>query len=107
MINKLTKIWLNKLQKNESLNIKDLYQFSKIKLKRKRIRKKFEKNYERYVSKEIKETFWGCLFAHPLVGSLKKSMELELPNVEPMSIDLPKCVLVYPEFKYQEENGKY
>lgn len=75
--NKLTLKWLEKIQKGETINITDLYEFSKVKLKRSRIRKKFHKYYERYVSEEIKKTYWDIFFSKPL--------DFKLLDIEPMN----------------------
>jgi hypothetical protein len=69
VVNKLTTKWFEKITKGETINIADLYEFSKIKLKRSRMRKKFNKNYSRYVSNEIIETYWGICLSTPLINS--------------------------------------
>lgn len=97
--NKLTLKWLEKLQKGENINITDLYVFSKIKLKRNRMRKKFNKHYERYVSNEIMETYWSILFTSPLINTFKKQMDFKL-DIKSMN-DIPNIKLIYPDFKYK------
>lgn len=67
-----------------------MYEFSKIKLKRNRIRKKFHKYYERYVSEEIKKTYWGILFSTPLDFKL-----LDIEHIE------PKAELFYIDYQYK------
>jgi hypothetical protein len=98
-MNKLTLKWLEKIQKGETINITDLYEFSKVKLKRSRIRKKFHKYYERYVSEEIKKTYWDILFSTPLVNSFKKQMDFKLLYIEPMKG--PKAELFYYDYQYK------
>ncbi len=101
MQTKLTQIWIQKMKDGDVLNITDLYQFSKVSLKRKRIRKKFHKHYERYVSKEVYETYWGCLIANPIYNSFKEMTKfLDIKPLE--SISSPNVELIYPDFKYQE-----
>lgn len=97
--NKLTLKWLRKIQNGETINITDLYEFSKIKLKRNRIRKKFHKYYERYISEEIKKTYWGILFSTPLVNNFKKQMDFKL-DVEPIE-GTPKVELIYIDYQYK------
>jgi hypothetical protein len=93
---KLTKIWLEKIQKNEQLEITDLYPFSKIKLKHSiRRHKKFYKNYERYVSQKVLEAYWSCLISSPLVNSFRKSIELDLKVISAEE-GIPKGLLIYP-----------
>ena len=97
--NKLTLIWFKKIQKGETINITDLYKFSKIKLKRSRIRKKFQKYYERYVSEEIKKIYWDILFSTPIVNSFKKQMDFKL-DIESME-GTPKVELCYIDYQYK------
>ena len=97
---KLQAIWLDKLQKEERISIKDLYQFSHIKLKKKRFRKKFDKNYGKYVSEEVYKAFWGILIAQ--LASIGTSSQLGFPIVEPVE-ELPKGELFYLDYKYKEE----
>ena len=97
--NKLQEIWTNKLSKGEDISITDLYQFSKIKLKRSRMRKKFNKYYDKYVSKEIKDTYWGIVFARPLLNSFKIYSDLgtnsdNFIHVTPIE-GMPKVKLYY------------
>ena len=93
---KLTEKFIEKLQKNESIDIRDLYEFSKISLKRNRIRKKFNKHYERYVSKEINQFYFSMLCTTKLVDSLKIYYEFskDFVKVEPIS-DSPNVKLYY------------
>lgn len=101
MNNKLTSVWLGKLQNKQNISVKDLYQFSKISLKRKRFRKKFDKNYDRYVSKEIYDTYMGCVIAHPLASTFGKM--IDLPTLEPINdLELPKIDLVYLDYQYKK-----
>jgi hypothetical protein len=101
-ISKITTIWLDKLQNNERLTISDLYPFSKINLKKRRNKKKFDKHYIRYVKKEIYQAYWGCLFAHPLVSSFKFPELRECNNIEPIN-DSPNVELVYLDYKYENK----
>jgi hypothetical protein len=101
---KIQKIWLGKIQKNEQLTVADLFPFSKIRLKKKRNKKKFNKYYRRYISENVREAYWGCLIATPLVGSFKKQFEnLDLLNIEPLE-DTPKGDLYYVDYKFPDEN---
>lgn len=104
MNNKLQSVWFEKLQTRQNISVKDLYQFSKISLKRKRLRKKFEKNYVTYLSKEVYETYWGCLFAYPLISSFARI--IDFPKIEPIDDDkLPKVNLVYLDYQYKKEKN--
>lgn len=96
--NKLIQKWIEKTQRGEVINITDLYEFSNIKLKRSRMRKKFNKHYVKYVPKTIIETYWGICCSTPLVNSFKKYTDLDL-NVE--SIGSTKITLTYPDFHYK------
>lgn len=102
--NRLTLKWFKKIQKGETINITDLYEFSKIKLKRSRIRKKFHKYYERYVSEEIKKIYWDILFSTPLVNSFKKQMDFKL-DIESME-GTPKVELCYIDYQYKSNNDE-
>jgi len=96
IINKMEKlhlIWFEKIKTGDKIDATDLYQFSKISLKRKRVRKKFNKHFERYVSNKIYNTYFGILCASPLVSSFKTISDL---NVEP--IGGPSGKIYYPEF---------
>lgn len=99
-MNRLQQKWFEKISRNEKITIEDLYEFSNIKLKRSRIRKKFRKYYERYVPKEICDTYRGILFASPLVNSFSKFLDFNLEPVEP-SDDMPEIKLIYPDFNYE------
>jgi hypothetical protein len=98
--NKLTQKWVEKLQKGETINITDLYEFSKVKLKRSRMRKKFNKYYDRYVSEEVKQTYWAIRFSTPLVGSFKKQLYFKLEDIKPME-GTPKIELIYSDYQYK------
>ena len=100
--NKLTQKWIEKLQKGEIINITDLYEFSKVKLKRSRMRKKFHKYYDRYVSEEVKQTYWGICFSNPLISSFKLYSNLgkDFVSVEPME-GTPKVELIYFDYQYK------
>jgi len=100
--NKLNQKWLEKLQKDEQINITDLYEFSKIKLKRRRMRKKFHKHYDRYVPNEIKEAYWAVCFATPITENFKKQMKFNLKDIKPID-ETPKVQLVYPDYQYQSD----
>ena len=103
--NKLTKLWLDKISKNENLTIEDLYIFSKIRLKSRRAKKKFNKDYERYISKEIKEIYWGCLIATPITKSFNKLSGFDLLKVEPMN-KIPNIELIYFDKNNNGKNNK-
>ena len=92
--NKLHEIWIDKITKGENITIKDLYRFSNVKLKRKRMRKKFHKYYERYIPKNIKETYWGICMVSPLFNTFYLYSKLDFITMTPIK-DLPKGNLVY------------
>lgn len=100
-INNLHQKWFEKLQKGDTISITDLYPFSRVRLKRSRMRKKFRKYYHRYISEEIQDTYWGILMSYPLVKTFKKQLEFNL-DIVPMDDTLPKGELVYLDFNYQE-----
>jgi hypothetical protein len=56
---------------NESPKLTDLFRFSKIRLRKKRSRKKFAKNYSKYVNVRIAEEFLVKSLVMPLRRSLK------------------------------------
>jgi len=99
-MNKLQIKWFEKVQRGETINITDLYEFSNIKLRKSRFRKKFKKYYERYVPKEICETYRGILIASPLVNSFKRMTDFNLEPIE--SENLPEIKLIYPEMNKYE-----
>lgn len=91
---KLRNIWTSKLLIGETINIVDIYQFSKIRLKKKRSRKKFNKDYTRYVSEKIRLAYWGCLTSGVVYNTFKNISGFNLPDVEPMN-GIPDIELVY------------
>ena len=91
-MNELQKIWIEKLSKGEEISSIDLKRFSNIKLKRKRVLKKFLKNPVRYISEKIWMEYFGILLAQPIAKSFKMSADFNL-SVEP--IDGPKGELFY------------
>lgn len=101
-MNKLYQKWTEKLQKGETINITDLYEFSKVKLKRNRMRKKFHKHHDRYVPEEIEQTYWGICFSNPLIGNFKKQLDFELDVIEPME-GIPTIELIYPDYQYKPD----
>ncbi len=102
MENKLQTLWLERILANQNLGIEDLFRYSKIKLKKSRNKKKFLKHYGRYVPKNIYETYWGCVMAHPLVSSFKHVNEF--PDLKPINSEgLPKVELCYLDYKYENK----
>lgn len=98
MNEKLNQKWINKIQVGENINITDLYEFSKVNLKRSRMRKKFNKHYYKYISNKIAETYMGICVASPLVNGFKKMMDFDL-KIEPM-LELPKGKIIYMNYQY-------
>lgn len=103
-MDKLTQKWIEKIQSNDGLTVLDLYEFSKIKLRTSRMRKKFNKYYYRYITEEVCNTYWGVCIAGPLVNSFKRSLDLskDLINIEPME-DTPNVELIYSDYQYKTE----
>lgn len=104
MHNKLTSKWFGKLQKGETIGVSDLYEFSKVSLKRKRIRKKFDKKYHRYVSENIYEAYIGILFATPMIGSFQKILDFDI-EIVPLTHSIggnPVGKLLYTDHIYED-----
>lgn len=100
-MHKLEYIYINKLQNNDCLSINDLKQFSKIRLNTNKKRKKFNKNHCRYVTKEVDNIFMRCILAYPISRSFKHI--IDFPDIQPIEAEgLPKCELVFIDYKYKE-----
>jgi len=102
MNNKVTSIWFEKLRAKQNISVKDLYQFSKISLKKSRIRKKFEKNCEAYVSKKVYDAYIGYVINQTLLSALGKTIDFS--NVEPIN-RLQKINLVFSDYQYNNEKN--
>jgi hypothetical protein len=104
---KLSKKYFEQALKGEKINITDLYEFSKIKLKRKRQRKKFEKYYHRYVPKDICLAYWGICLAFSMVNSFKRYSDIDksMLKIEPIN-GTPKIELCYLDYQYNKD-GEY
>ena len=99
---KLTQLWLERLSQNRGLEISDLYRYSKIRLKKKRNKKKFNKDYSQYVADTIRNIYWGSHISTPIANSFKRASDAICDlKVEPMNC--PKVELVYSNFKYEEK----
>jgi hypothetical protein len=100
--NKLTQQLLEKIQNGENIGISDLYAFSKVRLKRNKMRKKFHKYYYRYISKDIYDIFFGCLISYPLVNSFINKKDIL--TIEPM-IPNPDCKISYIDYQYNPDSN--
>lgn len=81
------------------LDITSLYRYSTISLKRKRFRKKFNKNPQKYVSHRI----WVSYSIQvSIVNSFGRVMDLNLTPVE--NIDIPTGELIYSDYKYKPQS---
>ena len=94
----LISIWITKISRGETLTVKDLYPFSKVSLKRIRMRKKFDKNYPRYISDRTFQAWVGITAVTPLAGSFQRIAEFNLESVpgEPGS----EGKLYYLDYQY-------
>lgn len=96
---KLKQKWFEKLQNNESVNVTDLYEYTKIKLKRKRIRKKFDKYYYKYISDEINKLYSTITFSNSVVNTFKAQFDIELDDIQ--SLNKIPVELVYFDYQYK------
>ena len=87
-----------KLVNGEEVNVSSLYRFSKINLKKKRNKKKFDKQYTRYISKDIFDIYIGLQLTKPIINSFKRMSEFNL-NIEPIE-NSPKGEIIYLDYKY-------
>ena len=94
----------NKILNNEVININDLYPYSKIKIKNKRQRKKFNKNYSRYISECVFEIYHASLLFACMFNFSKNSMSLDLVKIDSLSDVKP--TLYYLDYTYNDQNGK-
>lgn len=97
---RLEKIWLDKISNGDlTIGVSDLYQFSKIRLSKKRNRKKFNKKFYRYISDEISIGYLHCLMESSLLKSFK------LPDLDPILKEEgdPEPILYYFDYKYDEK----
>ena len=99
---KIRNVWMIDFFLGKRMKVSDLYKFSKIKLKRKRMRKKFEKHYTRYLSEEVIKVYWGCLMSELASNTFKSVSGLNLPVVEPID-GLPKGEIVYLDYEYKKQ----
>jgi hypothetical protein len=87
----------HRLENKSSQEPLDLFMvYSKVSLKRARMKKKFRKDYSRYLSEKMVREFWGYCMVQPILRS--NFFGLDLVAIEPMS-DLPKGELIYTEYK--------
>jgi hypothetical protein len=98
MNEKLISIYLQ----NGEITISDLYQFSKISLKKKRFKKKFNKHYYKYVSDDIYNNYIGFLITKSLTKTVSKMCDFDL-DVISMDDPKPKIDLVYIDYQYKNE----
>lgn len=77
---------------------KMLYRFSKVSLKRVRVRKKFDKNCRAYVPKWVWEAYVGLLMAYPI----SKIFDSPLLEIDPM-LDCPNIKIVYSDYRYENK----
>jgi len=96
----LISIWIAKISQGEALTVKDLYPFSKVSLKRKRMRKKFHKHYLRYVSNRTFQAWVGMTAVTPLVGSFQRIADFNLES-EPGEPG-PEGKLYYLDYEYEK-----
>jgi len=80
IVHPLISIWITKIYRGEALTVKDLYPFSKVSLKRRRMRKKFDKNYLRYISDRTFQAWVGMAAVTPLAGSFQRIAEFNLES---------------------------
>ena len=94
----LISIWISRISRGETLTTKDLYPFSKISLRRRRMRKKFDKNYLRYISDRTFQAWVGMTAVSPLAGSFQRIADFNLESVpvEPG----PEGKLYYLDYQY-------
>lgn len=99
---RLWDIFYKKKEKGETFRFEDLYQFSKISLKKKRNRKKFSKDYHRYVSGHILSQYFGLNIFDTMNKIASQTIGLDLVAIEPSNS--PTIQLGYYDFKYQDKD---
>lgn len=96
-MNLYSKRWTEKMMCGETMTLRDLYPFATIKLKKARMRKKFEAHPERYVRPHI----WTCYQFGGLAFNLVRSSMPTFPSLEPVrGEDLPTGELIYLDYRY-------
>ena len=99
---------MEKILRGERLTFLDLIPYSRVSLRRKRIRKKFLKNPMRYLS-EITHQIWiGCIVGNFSSNVFKHHLDFNL-DVEPIIDDTdhpdPVGKIYYLDYQYKKQNG--
>jgi hypothetical protein len=89
-----------KVVNGEEITPQDFVEYSKIKLKKKRSIKKFNKNPYRYLSDKVKEIYFSIGVFKCAYNGMKNVFSLELPKIIRES-DSPEAKLYYLDFKQE------
>jgi hypothetical protein len=84
----------------DTLKPEDLMAFSKVSLRRKRMRKKFAKRYSRYVSRNTFDAYIAILAINLMTRSFIGN---DLVSTSPME-GLPTGKLYYLDYQYKSDN---
>lgn len=107
----LSALWMQKILAGGSITTTDLIPYSKVKISKVRMLKKFLKNPYRYISNKTHEIWLGCLVGNFTVKTFMNSFNFNL-DVEPMEPKLneripePEGKLVYIDYQYKNETNE-
>ena len=59
-----------------------LFKFSKIRLRKKRFKKKFMKNYTKYVSDRVRSKYWSVIMSNTFAGIISKVNSLDITPID-------------------------
>lgn len=103
-LHQIAETWINKINSGQLLSIVDLYPYSKINLKKAKNKRKFNKNYTRYVSETIRSTYWN-VSTYSLAYNVGKQMSNFNLMPEVQNFELPKVDLKYFDVNVKLPNG--
>lgn len=97
--------WMEKILKGENMIFLDLIPYSRVSLRRKRIRKKFLKNPMRYLSERTYQAWIGCVVGNFSSNIFNKNLDFNL-DVEPIIEDpensTPVGKIYYLDYQYKK-----
>ena len=97
--------WMEKILKGENMTFEDLVPYSRVSLRRKRMRKKFLKNPMRYLSERTHQAWIGCVVGKFSANVFKKQLDFNL-DIEPINNDTenfrPDGKLHYLDYQYKK-----
>lgn len=105
-VHHLTRLWMIRMIKGEGLTFEDLMPYSKISLRRSRMRKKFLKNPHRYISDKTSQIWLGCIVGNFSGSIFSKSFAFgngfSLVDEDPEN-PTPKGNLFYLDYEYDNK----